>query len=449
MSFTRLLGPVAAACLLLLMPKAFAAEITVLDLTAPNLNSEEDNDGARCHYKLTGTIGNGDLEKFEEVAIDGGLLCLDSPGGSFGEAVRFIEFMHSKKMQGTRLEAGTRCESACALIFMAGIHHSFEVGEFAWREMHHTARLGFHSPALVVPQGQYDESAVDSAYKIALKSVSDAINKLVRKRDFDGGIWFETSLLAAMLATPPDSMTYVETVGQAGQWSIKVRPKLAAFPLNDDNLKTMCMNVMGWSRDMSAPTGIAADEKYLTVNRAKGPTPDVEKWSVSEAGMWERGCRFDIPPGARLTSDISYVVPFTDINSEPQMAIETLHFHPAGTKLSALDFTAVAPPPSPTTPSPEEPAAPPSPGGTMTCTVSAGGTVTDREPCTRIFREQSSAGAVIDYVWPSGGKTVVVLSIQGRQINGAQGVNVLPPAGQAGDCTMNMQTGKTFCAGPR
>ena len=169
-----------------------AAEFSVLDLKAPNLNEEEAGDKARCHYRMTGTLENGDLDKFRSMAIDGGLLCLDSPGGSFAEAVRFIDFMQNGTRQGTRLEAGTRCESACALIFMAGIHHAFEVGEYPWREMHHTARLGFHSPALVVPQGQYDEGAVNAAYKIALQSVSGAIDKLVRKRDFDGATWFPT-----------------------------------------------------------------------------------------------------------------------------------------------------------------------------------------------------------------------------------------------------------------
>ena len=440
-------GALLSSFLLSLCAPLKAAEFTVLDLNAPTLSQEEGGDNARCHYRMTGTLENGDLDKFRAIAIDGGLLCLDSPGGSFAEAVRFIDFMQSGTRQGTRLEAGARCESACALIFMAGIYFAFEVGEYPFREMHHTARLGFHSPALVVPQGQYDESAVNTAYKIALQSVSGAIDKLVRKRDFDGASWFPTSLLSAMLATPPDSMIYVTTVGQAGQWQIPVRPKMAAQTLDDTRLKTLCLNVMAWSRDEAAAVDVNADENTLTINREKGSNDDLEKWTISQIGMWERGCRFEIKRGARLTSDISFVVPFTDINTEPQIAVETMHFHRADTQLADLDFSSAAPAPAKVV-APAQTAAPPSPGGAMTCTVVSGGRVTDKEPCTKIFREQSSTGAIVDYVWPSGGKTVVVMKMQGREINGAPGQWVSPPPGLGGDCTLNMRTGNTFCADP-
>lgn len=446
MSFSRMLGAAAAVSLLLLASPVLTAEITVLDLTAPNLNDEEVS-GYRCHYRLSGPLENGDLAKLDSVAINGGLLCLDSPGGSYGEALRIIDYMQKQKMQGTRLEEGATCDSACAIIFMAGIHFSFEVGEFPWREMHRTARLGFHSPALVVPEGTYDASSVGKAYNVALASMADALGKLVLKRDFDGAVWMQPSLLGTMLATPPENLEHVDTIGEAGRWRIKVLPDLPSAGLDEESLKRFCRNILAWSRDDAAPAGPDTEGRLLVISRTPEERGEGETITITEEGMWVRGCKFGVPRGATSTDDYGIrVTPFSDVSDEPKMLAQNIHLLDPATPLTAIP--AVSSPSAKPVSAPKSEPAPPSPGGSMTCTVSASGTVIDREPCTKIFREQSSTGAIVDYVWPSGGKTVVVMTMQGRQINGAQGVQVLPPAGQAGDCTMNMQTGKTFCADP-
>ncbi len=446
MSFARLLGPVAAAFLLLFAPPVLSAEVTVLDLGAPNLNDEEVS-GYRCHYRLSGTLENGDLAKLDAVAINGGLLCLDSPGGSYGEALRIIDYMQKQKMQGTRLEEGATCESACAIIFMAGIHYSFEVGEFPWREMHRTARLGFHSPALVVPEGTYDATSVGKAYTVALASMADALGKLVLKRDFDGTVWMQPSLLGIMLATAPENLEHVDTVGEAGRWRIKVLPDLPSASLDEETLKRFCRNIMAWSRDDAAAAGPDTEGRLLVISRTPEERGEGETISITEEGMWVRGCKFAVPRGATSTDDYGIrVTPFSDVSDEPKMLAQNIHLLDPATPLTAI--AAVASPSASPASAPKSEPAVALPGGTMTCTVSAGGAVTDREPCTKVIREQSAAGMIIDFVWPGGGKTVLVTSAQGRKINGAQGVQVLPPAGQAGDCTMNMQTGKTFCADP-
>ena len=139
-------------------------------------------DTGACTHRFTGTLENGDIAAFEAIATDNAnyaVLCLDSPGGSFGEAVRIARLLSEKNI-GTRIEGGAACESACALIFMAGRHVS-EQAERAvrWRVLHPRGKLGFHAPALVVPEGNYDKDTVNRAYDVALGTVGSAITELI------------------------------------------------------------------------------------------------------------------------------------------------------------------------------------------------------------------------------------------------------------------------------
>ena len=61
---------------------------------------------------------------------------------------------------------------------------------------------------------------------------------------------------------------------------------MAAQTLDDTRLKTLCLNIMAWSRDEAAPVDVNADENTLTINREKGSSDDLEKWTISQIGMW-------------------------------------------------------------------------------------------------------------------------------------------------------------------
>lgn len=151
--------------------------------------------------------------------IQRGRLCFDSPGGSYLEGLRIADLLNQFRM-GSAVPANTRCESACALAFMGGVffHPEGEGTSGPDRVLHPRARLGFHAPALIVAEGGYTATAVESAYSMALQSLAALVH--MRSRGYD----FPESLLLTVLSTPPVRMHYIETVAQAARLGIIVAP---------------------------------------------------------------------------------------------------------------------------------------------------------------------------------------------------------------------------------
>ena len=178
-----------------------------------------------CEYKLSGLINNGDAEKIDkvlkendwfEVAERGWKICLDSPGGSFVEGVKLAKTFAENSI-GTVVAQNNVCESACAIAFMGGSYFNPE-GEnrYVSRTMHPTAKLGFHAPALLIPEGSYSKSEVDKAYEIALKAVVELSDMR------SSGYEIRESLFKNTLETPFESMHYVDTVGKALRYKVDV-----------------------------------------------------------------------------------------------------------------------------------------------------------------------------------------------------------------------------------
>ena len=96
-----------------------------------------------CHYQLTGPIEAGDAQKLKDLILLQGrtTLCLNSRGGSFEEAMTIATQLMANAI-GTKLEPGSECLSACAIVFMAGSIEYFEVGLYSWRHMHATSKFG-------------------------------------------------------------------------------------------------------------------------------------------------------------------------------------------------------------------------------------------------------------------------------------------------------------------
>ena len=83
-----------------------------------------------------------------------------------------------------------------------------------------------------------------------------------------------------------------------------------------------------------------------------------------------------------------------------------------------------------------------------TCLVVKDGTITDREPCRKEVRQDAKAGEVFDFVWPSGGKTVVRVRPAKLEINGAPASYVDAPQGENAQCAVNRKTNNVFCVSP-
>ncbi|SHJ03985.1 hypothetical protein SAMN05444000_104233 [Shimia gijangensis] len=108
-------------------------------------------------------------------------------------------------------------------------------GDHPDRKLHPLGKLGFHTTALTVPKGQYDESTVAKAYNLASQSMAEIL-QLMPPREFP------RSLLVDMLATPSDQMLYVDTVAKAARWNIDVVPTVSPEKLTKLSLLRACMN---------------------------------------------------------------------------------------------------------------------------------------------------------------------------------------------------------------
>lgn len=157
----------AVSALALLCCTANAAEIK--SFTADN--------GFRV-ITIEGLILSGDFNKFERTIIGGGrgVVVLASPGGAAADALAIGETIHAKRY-GTYVPAGFRCESACALIWLAGSPPTVSS----------KATVGFHAVHVNgVPSTQ--GNALVGAYLHALSLPMQAI--------------------VAFTETPPTSMRY-------------------------------------------------------------------------------------------------------------------------------------------------------------------------------------------------------------------------------------------------
>lgn len=174
-------------------------------------------------------------------------ICFDSPGGSLPEGIRMARVIQELQF-GTAISEGARCESACALAFMAGMQMSeadYEgVRSNVDRVLHPQGVLGFHAPDLSIAEGAYNERVVLHAYAVALQSVSAILDLIEETR-----IELPQTLLREMLATPPDQMFRVERVEQALDWGIVVAPtRFSDLPLIVA-FETACGQWGGWPRE--------------------------------------------------------------------------------------------------------------------------------------------------------------------------------------------------------
>lgn len=436
-------------CLLLLIGllagmagAARAAEIEVLDLKAPMTGLPDwagaDNPKFKCHYRLSGVIEKGDLEKLKAVnqrhneallaanqEPAGKILCLDSPGGSFAEAVRFIEYFRTAR-HGTMIESGATCESACALIFMGGLFFVYEDGIYPFRILKQGGKLGFHSPDLVVEGGEYSDVAVSNSYRLALQSISGVIRSLMMLVAHDGKPFFRPSLLATMLDTPPDAMEYVDTVDEVGRWDIFVMPQPQMPDLTAGAAIQLCDSVTAWLNDESA---IRGDDLGYSLPRVTSEKRGDEKWlKVENDEMNVSGCNIN------RRSDVVLVQPYNDVAEQGYINARMLHGLNPATRLDALGgFIAEAAPKA------------------MTCFVVDGRKVSDREACRKEVLESSVSPRrdIVDYVWPSRNRTAVSVENGVRTINGAPAEQVAAPFAFPADCLRNTSSGKIFCVSPR
>lgn len=314
-----------------------AAELAIGSANPDTFDIQDADPALPCTHHLTGEIASGDgarvvtalrasLDEWRENDTYGQpVLCLDSAGGALAEALKIADVLRDEFV-GTKLEAGARCESACAMIFMAGSFHAHESGAYKWRILHPTARLGFHAPSLQVPGGNYDAATVTKSYGLALETIAVTLTNLVQNRDFEDGQHVKPSLLAAMLRTPPQEMMYVDTVDQAGRWGIRVGPvDTAGLRASERDFRRACANKMMWDADESG--GKAAYWEEMFVNYT------ADEWGETIEVIFDNmtgdGCTYAVPKGTQAAGG----APFDEIDGG---YVQLVDFLDPRTPLSAL-----------------------------------------------------------------------------------------------------------------
>jgi len=192
---------------------------------------------------LVGPIEEGDGETLSRLLaqaayqphfeFDRIVLVLNSPGGSFAEALRLGDIVKEEIVE-TYVSAGTSCLSACAIVFMAGTGASPD-STFPKRRLHPLAKLGFHAPSLLVDRNATVRgSQVVRAYALAIKTMSELVD---RADLFD----LKDSLLVEMLTTSPNDMSVVQTVGDANRWGIALDIPARTRPFSDEEIVVICL----------------------------------------------------------------------------------------------------------------------------------------------------------------------------------------------------------------
>ena len=170
-----------------------------------------------CNKKFEGVIEAGDLTNNIESLIDR-RICLNSPGGSLSEVTEFIQLIQEKNGFGaggddavtiaTRIQAGDKCESACAVLFMFG-SNSYR-SAYQDKILEPGAKLGFHSPFIDPRLG--DKYSGDVAFAGGIQ-IANLLSSATYKTSTPMGVLPE-ELLSIVFGTPPDQMHYVDTCAE-------------------------------------------------------------------------------------------------------------------------------------------------------------------------------------------------------------------------------------------
>ncbi|MEC9343041.1 MAG: hypothetical protein VYD64_04260 [Pseudomonadota bacterium] len=378
-----------------------------------------------CVLTLAGVIEKGDAAKLdmalEEAKRETGdsfrdqrrRLCLDSPGGSFIEAVEIAKTIYSQL--GTAIGRGRICESACSIVFMAGsISPEDDRGIVADRVLHPLGKLGFHAPSLTVPDGQYREGAVNRAYRIALGGIGQLLG-------IAGYVKLPPTLIGAMLETPPEEMMYIDTVGKASRWMISVAPAVTPDRLDGPAVINACNNWYQVYTDVISVNGFFDARKSYLGGFAEPVIEVQEEQQVATLeGFGQEGgyaCKVTVFSQKFGKSDAgTEPVGWVQIGDEVGLEIHPSYLFARDTPLATLarkeDTVAEAVDRRDRD------------GGYVSksfgeCFVFQGADMLDHEKCVIRSQLRHAPGPqfekITNFVWPSGGKTVVVTRGTGIQ----------------------------------
>lgn len=337
------------------------AVVSVTQVFAANITIRNDP-VLSCGVFVEGVIVDGVAARLEETLqrlrlyqsntdTDRFRICFNSPGGSFVEGLKIASLLTGTATEagagvyGSAVPEGATCESACALAFMGGTEMD-ETGALAPdRILHPTARLGFHAPALPLPEGKYSKAEMDRAYGTALASIS-----MILRTRTAGGYNFDDSLLEQMLETPRSGMFFIETLAQAALWGIKVHNERIFAASTEDIARNVCEAADSRLHgiDLAYSQGYSLHTWNAAVNIAPASTPDRAEVEIA-SGFGPRldpgrtfPCRLSFYPANWTTDPRLGDVVIRDLTPDEAFNIDTIQpamTFPPATRIAELAAT--------------------------------------------------------------------------------------------------------------
>ena len=221
---------VASICLILagLTQSLFAAEIKVV--------SQSD-----CGISLSGEIAPDDAKKLKAALqkSSGGSVCLNSPGGSYPEALKMIDLVFGND---TLIRSEAKCYSACALVFLAGSYvPEAAEGETIYRPRRTLlpgGRLGFHAP---YADGMDDVAASPQTIGVAVKVGIDSIIDLLDRNEY--GL-FPDKLLRKAMKVGPKELYEISAVEDAARAEIIIPQKIKLAAVDEAAAARACRTAL-------------------------------------------------------------------------------------------------------------------------------------------------------------------------------------------------------------
>jgi hypothetical protein len=198
-----------------------------------------------CGVQIKGEIKTGDANKLKSLIEPIDSVCLDSPGGSYAEALVIARILAEGSTTSTSVGDGHICLSACALIFMMGRAHFSSEGDEPSRRLHVRGKLGFHAPYIDASQLPKDIKLSAADVEKTFASASDAIVQLFglfSLQHYKRGrtrveSWVNPGLIAQMLRRKKHEFYFVDTVGKAAAWDIDIFGEVRDVTLNSRSLE--------------------------------------------------------------------------------------------------------------------------------------------------------------------------------------------------------------------
>lgn len=196
------------------MKQLLALILTYFSITAGSnaatITKDESNNYG-CTVSLNGVLTSGDSEAIKpllyetyEISLSddgryGETLCLNSPGGDLNEGIKIANYV-SEYFTNTVIPSNARCESSCAVIFLASRNPLIDPA----------GTIGLHAPKLMLPKGDFTEKDVEKAYDLSVYTIREIMKMPT----------FPPAAVRYMMSTPFSEMYVPQTLFELSELGV-------------------------------------------------------------------------------------------------------------------------------------------------------------------------------------------------------------------------------------